>query len=304
MNETTEAIQAVKNEIEEIFAALNRKTNGMSHIASALFLSLCIFCGIMYHKVTIFYAMFGVIFIFIAVYIIASNTKKPLRQSLEILDKPPVTADDFMLRGHVFLEFYHAQAASIDFAQAMKLDPDEPANTFLYASSLNLLNRSDEALQILESLLMKENPNKAAAYFLKGSILKKDDPTIALECVEKAIELEPDDLNYRLEKVRLLLEAGKYAEAEKAFTELTPLVQNEMKRGNEPPEFHELGGRISVKQNRYSEALASFNRAVKLDPFIPEYYEHRAEVYEKLAQPSKAESDRAKAEKLYAEVQQ
>ena len=297
MNETTKAIQAVKNEIEEIFAALNRKTNRMSLFASTLFVLLCILCGILYNKVFTFYVIIGVIFIYFAVYVIASKIKNPLRQSVAILDTEPVTADDFMLRGNVFMEFYHIQAASIDFAQAMKLDPGEPANIFLYASAINLLDRSDEALQILESLLTNENPMEADAYFLKGTILEKDDPTLALECIEKAIELGPDALDYRLEKVRLLLDTDKCDEAEKAFTELAPLVQREMKHGNEPPEFHELGGRISMKRNRYSEAITSLNRAVKLDSFNPIYFELRAEAYDKLGQPDKAASDRAEAKK-------
>ena len=168
--------------------------------------------------------------------------------------------------------------ASLD--RALGLDPDEPEAHFLKGLSvLKLQNRRSSAecrlagldvpplrmeeswnrrhaLACLERAL-ELDPDDADAYALKGQLLHDlGDYGAAIECLDRALELEPDDSYAHSMKGRSLRELGEHRAAVECFDRMLETVPGSAYA-------HGLRGMSLAELGDCRGAIASFDRALE-----------------------------------------
>ncbi len=113
---------------------------------------------------------------------------------------------------------------------------------------------------------LKIDPRFAEAYYdLAKSELAQEHWMTGYAALEKAIELEPNRVDMRLERSRLYLGANKFPQAEE---DAKFAVQNDP--GN--PEAYRLLGGALAGQEKKENALAAFERVVALRPDVADGY--------------------------------
>ncbi|HET9700255.1 MAG TPA: tetratricopeptide repeat protein, partial [Burkholderiales bacterium] len=103
-----------------------------------------------------------------------------------------------------------------------------------------------------------------AAAFYRSSRLND-----AVQCMQRLVEIHPGKLDYRLQHCRFLHEAGRPAEALASAEALAAAHPNEALAQNHL-------GWILGNNNRFSEANAAFDRAIELQPDLPQPWVNRA----------------------------
>ena len=94
--------------------------------------------------------------------------------------------------------------------------------------SLAVLERNDEALECYDKAIQMD-PNDEFAFYNKGVLLTDMNRSEeALECYDKVLEIEPDDADALYNKGTILSELGKNEEAEKCFTQVKELESSEL----------------------------------------------------------------------------
>jgi tetratricopeptide (TPR) repeat protein len=172
-------------------------------------------------------------------------------------------------------------------------NPDDPNGHLLLAQCLNLQDRPDQALRVIDQAI-RLAPHWAQVYFVKGAILiDLNKFNGALACAEEAIALDPEDPNYygllgqtlalqkkwrpAIEQLRLglaldpehgqcrnllshcLSQTGDKGLARKSLD--TGLAQNPL-----DPYAHIQVGFDSLKHGDSGRALQAFEEALRLDP--------------------------------------
>ena len=119
------------------------------------------------------------------------------------------------------------------FDEAVKLYQrlclQSPGNAALHldlAAALNSAGKYSEALRELQSIRTSEKQN-GKFWFLLGVIeAKLDDPAKAIDPLLRAVELEPENNEARLEAASTLLELGRFPDAEKQYRLLAIKLPN------------------------------------------------------------------------------
>lgn len=124
------------------------------------------------------------------------------------------------------------------------LDSDEPARALDLA--VRALQASEEADPILH-------------YFAGRALLDLGRADAAVPHLERAVEFDSGDPDYRADLAHALLRTRRYDEA---HTMLTPALRD----APDVPDLHELAGLLAERGGRFDEADASFAEASRLDP--------------------------------------
>jgi tetratricopeptide (TPR) repeat protein len=186
----------------------------------------------------------------------------------------------------------------------------------LLEEALGLLrqNKPGEAVPLLEafakdkeSKIAKDRKEAAVAYRNLGTIAGLADPKRALEAYEKALALDPDDL-------QSLLWIGwiqiNYGDLNKAQSRLERLLKH-AEPGDQP--FFEtwaLTGLGRIKQQRgdlsgalksYSDSLATIERLANSDPGNAEWQRDLSVSYDRVGDVQKAQGDLSGALKSYSD---
>jgi len=130
-----------------------------------------------------------------------------------------------------------------------------------------------EARRAIKNFLKAEdlpNDQQAEALVLRARLSK--DQAKALDDMEAAIQLAPENTSYRLARAIFLRQSNKLDEALQAIEEI-------MQLNPENANAAILQGEIYRQQKRLEEALASFDKATKLAPQAPGPYQNRGEIY-------------------------
>jgi tetratricopeptide (TPR) repeat protein len=141
-------------------------------------------------------------------------------EAVKILDKEPQDDRDYWDRADILSSYGFHEAAVDDYRSALEIESDEELNGDIWydlAVTLWELRRRDEALPIAEKLSVKEGDYQGLALALQGKILAEDDPTAALKCFDKAIEIEPKYFYHRLSRIRFFLDGNRLDEAADAI---------------------------------------------------------------------------------------
>ncbi len=164
--------------------------------------------------------------------------------------------------------------ATSDLREVIEYD-DPPSVAFFLLGKIQALpggNPREARRAISNFLKFEELPDaqRAEALVLRARMSKNKDK--ALENMDQAIELVPENTVYRLAKAIFLRQANRLDEA---LATIEKVIQISPENGNAVI----LQGEIYRQQSRIEEALASFDKATELVPQAPGPYQNRGEIY-------------------------
>jgi tetratricopeptide (TPR) repeat protein len=137
-----------------------------------------------------------------------------------------------------------------------------------------------EALEVIERGAKKPD-SRAREWFERGLTLEGEDDGAALEAYARAIEADPELLDAQLNRGRLLHEAGRLAEAERAYTDALAAC------GAEPLLLFNLGVLLEDLGQK-DAAVEAYCAALEADPALADAHYNLALVYERLKKPQEA----------------
>lgn len=300
MDDTQRAIDQAKQKLEETLTPIRKKVE-LSFLGGMAVLILFSFIFAWASRFKFPFAYFPVIILIIGVFRFKSELRKTLWQDyyeneLKSLEKEPENADDYCLRGRILARLDFPEAALENYQKALSIEPDNEMYLDELAYFLwNDLKDGERALPYIEKLCEIEGDNQADAFMYRGQVLGKTDPDVALKSFDRAIEIDPDDSDYPLAKIRFLIDAGRLEQATDYLPEVERIVKKERAYGQWP--INEIRARLALKQDDFETAVKFVSKALR---FVPrsDLYQLRGEAYDALGQMDKAAADRLKAEQL------
>lgn len=302
MSDKRFVIDEAKRRIEEFHAPLRRRSRFVIAVLIVVPLSCCVaaFCIFQTWFERIGFTVFclsGIIVFFITngkhlKYFLASGN-----DLFHALEKRPETAGDYAMRGRAFADAEFYDEAVEDYQKALEMEPDNEEFLDEFAVMLwGEMKDGRQALPYFEKLCGIEGVNRADAFMFRGQILAETDPDAALKSFDRAVEIEPDDSDYPLAKLRFFIDAGQLDQAEEYLPEVEKIVKNESRGEYVNTTWLELRARLALKRGEAENAVKFASQAVRVSPRDKELYEIRAEAYDALGRYDKAEADRRKAE--------
>jgi Tfp pilus assembly protein PilF len=126
--------------------------------------------------------------------------------------------------GESFYNYGDVQQAILYFLKAVKLAPYYPDFRYKLASAQQDAGQMEDARQNYK-LLLKENPDYTSAWVNYGYLLLSTDHNIAEadRCYDKALSLDPDNIQAMFNKAGTLIYQQKFADAKRMLHELVRL---------------------------------------------------------------------------------
>lgn len=168
-------------------------------------------------------------------------------------------------------------ACAFTNAQKTEQDPLERAITELQAG------RMEAAFAALDDVI-KQHPNNADAYLLRGSLKMNKDPAQALSDFSKVIELKPDSgVAYNQRAILRLTSGDIYG----ALKDLDAAIRHNFKDDL----VYYLRGQLRWQVDERKGALSDLDEAIKLNPGNPRTYASRGELLLELKEQDRALAD-------------
>ena len=197
----------------------------------------------------------------------------------------------FML-GEAFARQQKWQDASAQFDQALQLNPNfDQAMTGL-AQARMMLNEYPEARRWLTQAL-KFNPQNYRAWYELGTIEAKTDKAAAIADYEEGVAIQPNFAPLRQELGTLQLEQRKYHDAQGNLEKAAEL-------GAQDAAIFNYLGICYSRQKLTAKGIASYRRAIELDPNLAEAHLNLAFAYQQLGRKPSADEEYARACQLKA----
>jgi tetratricopeptide (TPR) repeat protein len=185
----------------------------------------------------------------------------------------------YVNRGILRLEEGKLDEAEKDLEKARELNPERPQAYF----NLALLARRRQAYAAALARLgdvLRRNPDvetQERVYANQGDIFHlQNRPGDAVAACDRALQLRPGNTQVQGVKAQALLKAGKYAEAERAFTEYLRLG------GRPDADVYSGRGHARMELGRYADAVEDYTLALTrlTDPRLTaELHVHRGWAY-------------------------
>lgn len=146
--------------------------------------------------------------------------------------------------------------------------PNNPRGWHNLAAALSAANRATEAMVAYEQVLVL-NPRYGDAHNGVGNIYMDvhGRPDLAVERYATAVEIKPEDAEYRYNFGRALIFTNQLDESIKQLKEAIAL------RSDYPRAYNMLGVALS-KSNRQDEAVRAYRKAIEQDPESIEAYQN------------------------------
>lgn len=165
---------------------------------------------------------------------------------------------------------YSKAQESID--NILKLQPDYTdaviLKSMINTQNGNIMAAKNELLALSETVKDNDFLYYAMAKIYKEFPLYKE----AVECLQNALNLKPESLEYLSELADCYCELGEYQVAQDIVTKVLYLNKHFIYA-------HLLQAKINIKQKRYNEAAKIVNNAIKLDSSCAEAYKYQADIY-------------------------
>ena len=176
-----------------------------------------------------------------------------------------MTRDD-----HFLLAVRHYQDGLFDesrrlAAAILDRDPAAVRALNLLGMSLHQLNRSEEAIELLEKAIAIDPTYAAAPSNLAAVYKDKRRPADALGCIRRTLDLEPDVAEHHLSKGVLEFELGRMEEALESCARAINL-------DSALPDAFAVRARILDKLSRHAEARDNLLAALRLDNTRAEFH--------------------------------
>ncbi len=210
-----------------------------------------------------------------------------------VLKSDPMDRDALYLLGNVFLKKERYDDAIRIYDKVLKIDPDDDLaydkkklaefkkkRDADYTRDNNFYSEPKKTFPIKESKLdwdYTDEENEDIFDLIETGLnhLQNKDFQNALDTVEKALRIDPDDIDSLLLNGQIFFEMGQYQKAMSSFDRVTDIEKSN-------PEAWFNKGEILEIVNRYQDALACYKEALKNDPDFSEAKEAVVEVEAKL----------------------
>ncbi|TDC91970.1 serine/threonine-protein kinase [Actinomadura sp. 7K507] len=168
------------------------------------------------------------------------------------------------------------------YARTLELDPRNENNILGQALLRRRQNRQADALVDLDRALSVA-PRYAPALLEKGCVLLAlSRPADAMDALERAAEIEPDNRDVCWNILRAAFDLGRYERAMKCCVDL-------QRTGEDWCDLLVYKGLIHYRlHGRDAEELACYERAIELDPSVPEPWLNKADSLRELSRPDEA----------------
>lgn len=201
---------------------------------------------------------------------------------LKMLELQPEESRALSGLGMLELERGQAQEAYRYFGRAILSDPRNAQARYARASLLIEYERPRDAISDLDALI-NYYPDLDQAYALRA-LANASNFRAALQDLDRAVELQPDNPWHRVDRGRILMRLGRLEDAEQDFS--LALLDEETR-----DHFLVIASRAQLRDmlGRTEEAVADFQRVFELRPDYYPAYPGAALVYFKSASYQEAE---------------
>jgi tetratricopeptide (TPR) repeat protein len=181
----------------------------------------------------------------------------------QILALAPENTEAAVLQAEIALQKKSYQAAHTFAQSAVQSSPEDPKTTLLLARTLKSLNRSTEALQVIESALpISQNPLQLQ--YERAKLLHElHGPDAALQVLTELVAAYPDDSNILTSLARSQADLGDL----QAATQTALAALQAGKISLEPEALagiHFLAGTLLRRSGQLDQAVQHLNDAVSL----------------------------------------
>jgi len=143
-----------------------------------------------------------------------------------------------------------------EYRKALKIDPTDVGSLVNLASDVG--DRDSAAARRMLEKALKTDPKNARAHFNLALLLKNSqDRQGSIKAMQKAIDLEPDSVEFRRQFVSLLLSEGRSDEA-------IVQCQQMLKRDETDWNSHSTLGRILIRQGEQEEGEKELQKAERI----------------------------------------
>lgn len=214
----------------------------------------------------------------------------------------------FLKRGGVYEQMEKPRLAEADYKHALQLDPDHFQCYFKLGDLYRKLGEEEKNIQLFLQLVQLHPKFPVGHYRLADAYYFSNQYEEALAANHKLLELETDDYLNFLQQGVILVELGRYQEAEIAYSQGIELYDYDglrMKRSyayfmmdqldsalhdlqtalafepqlNNSDFFHNGIGTVYKEMRQWELAINHFSLAIRLDPDQTYLYEKRADCY-------------------------
>ena len=173
-------------------------------------------------------------------------------------------AMDFFMDGVDALDVQNFEEAAGLFKKAVAMAPQNLEYQYYLAVAYVRLKKSHEALEIFESLIMKEPKLFFKAYFDVAAIYSSQkNYDKAIETLRTAKKIDPGSGRVFLDLGYAYKDSGNYSEAVKCFSRAKEL----------DPQLNQISvymtGATYLEEEKFNQAALMFKKAVELDPKNP-----------------------------------
>ncbi|MEG4322807.1 MULTISPECIES: tetratricopeptide repeat protein [unclassified Microcoleus] len=186
------------------------------------------------------------------------------------------TADNCIQRAESYCAQKQFDSAIAECQRAIEIQPDAVAAYKLWGSILQGRGNLAGAIECYQTSV-KINSNDVQAYVNLGSLYAmKQQRTPAIACYQKAIALQPNLAAAYRNLARVWMQDGKQEEANECWYEAFSLEPEKVS-----PNHHFKLGNILFRQDKITQAIACYQRAIELNPNLNAAYQNLAKALTK-----------------------
>lgn len=209
----------------------------------------------------------------------------------QILEREPRTADDYVLRGHVYRHKGELEKAVADYGKAISLNAKGAEQFYGLGLTYQLQGKVELALENYGKAIEADSKH-SLSYITRGGLLqKRQQHDLALVDFSRALEADPNSAEAY--NARGFSYSAK-GELQKALDDLDKAL--ELKPGF----ANALSNRGTThgRRKEYAQAIADFTKALELDPGNAETYNNRGFTYKMKGDLASALADFDRATEL------
>jgi tetratricopeptide (TPR) repeat protein len=172
--------------------------------------------------------------------------------------------DIYFYMGSACTQIHRWEDAAFYFKKALMLNPDFEEALYPFCDAMIHLSRTEECITMLNKIL-DQRPFSFTAWFCMAQLyLYKEKYEEALDCLEYADAVEPEQPEAELLKCRCLLELKREEQAIKILTSLLSKEEISGQKG----EILYLLGEAHEKKEDYQKALVYYNKSIQAEPSV------------------------------------
>lgn len=178
--------------------------------------------------------------------------------------------DDFETMGYlaqVYIQGNEAILARPLLERMTRMEPHRAGTFVSLANVCGLLTDYQGMAEAARQAIVVDGENAAAYYLLGKADLGNNDNLMCVAHFTQAITLKEDFTEARLERAKVLIAMGQYAEASDDIVAVL-----EQDSDNETALL--LRGKVAVLQGQTAEAEADYRRVIEVNPFSDQAYLH------------------------------